>query len=648
MLSGSTSRRFADCRFPFPIMPRLATTLLSVLLLVATRAAEPLPVDAFIAAPEFRQPKLSPSGDTIALIYRQDFKDLVVLLDAATLQPRQGPTLSNLRVLNYWWKGDDTLLLLVEEVTGTAYFRAFNLKTQKTSELRQLNRRATSIVNPLAADPTHILVASATSTGHDLRRYDLVRDKAEVIEKNPGWVQQWFTNRAGEAIAGLGYVSDEWFMLVRDKPGADWKRVALGRRSQPDFRPWAVAPDQHRLLGYDYAATDTARVVARDPITGAQEEIFHSSEVDPSFNLVWGDDETRVRAIVYETDKPRFHYLEAADAQLAAAIDRSLPHTVNSIVSTSADESRLLIEATSDVVPELYFLLDRKAGQLRSLGGARTGLVLDRLARTRFFTFKASDGQMLSGRIVLPTVTNGQPGLIVSAGYDLTQRSNAVYQPFMQLWASRGYAVLEVNHRGVDGFGQAFAKAGEMKIATTMADDLADATRHAIAQGWGDPHRVAIIGQSAGGVLAVHTLVRHPDLFGAWISLGVPMDREAMGVDELAFGLHDTSNGRLRAKDVFRFDRYQREIDPSLQLGKVRVPSFHYFNRNLDERSRPKVEKALKNVGFDCTILVAPPPSTKDDPTVDSVDRRTHEETRRVYTAMLEFLQRHLPIRSAQ
>lgn len=633
-------------------MLRRITALLSacatlVCVAVGTSAPAPLPVDAFIAEPEFRNPKLSPNGASIALVYRQDFKEVVMLLDTATMQPRLGPTLSNLRVLNFWWKGDDTLLLLLEELNGQTYFRAFNLTTQTTSELRQLNRRATSIVNPLVGDPTHVLVASATSTGNDLRRYDLARDKAEVIEKNPGWVLHWFTNRAGEAIAGLGQVEDEWFMLVREKPTADWKRVALGRGSQPSFRPWAVAADQRRLLGYDYVTSDTARVVARDPITGAEDVIFHSPEIDPSYNLVWGDDETRVRAIAYETDKPRFHYLAEADAQLAAAIDRSLPQTVNNIISTSADESRLLIEATSDVVPELYFLLDRKSGRMQSLGGARSGLVLNRLARSRFFTFQARDGQKLSGRIILPEASAGKPGLIVSAGYDLTQRANAGYQPFMQLWASRGFAVLEVNHRGVEGFGQAFAKAGEMKVATTMADDLADAAHHAIAEGWVDARRVAIVGQGNGGVLALHTLVRHQELFGAWINLATPMDNGALDVDDLAFGLHDTSAGRLRAKDYFRLKRYQRELDPSLQLGKVRVPSFHYFTRNMNERSGAKVEKTMKHAGAECVILVTPKPPEKADQTMADFDRRTHEETRRVYSAMLDFLQRTLPARAA-
>lgn len=624
-------------------MFRKLCALLSACTTLATAAPPapaPLPIDAFIAEPEFRNPKLSPSGSSIAVVYRRDFQDVVVLLDSTTMQPRQGPTLSNLRLLNYWWKGDDTLLLLLGELNGQAYFRAFNLTTQKTSELRQLNREATQIVNPLVSDPTHVLVARATSTGNDLRRYDLVHDKAEVIEKNPGWVHRWLTNRAGNAIAGLGQVEDEWFMLVRENPTADWRRVELGRGSQPGFRPWAVAADQHRLLGYDYATADTARVVARDPITGAEDVIFHSPEVDPSYNLVWGDDETHVRAIAYETDQPRFHYLVEADAQLAAAIDRSLPHTVNNIVSTSADESRLLIEATSDVVPELYFLLDRKAGRLQSLGGARPGLVLDRLARSRFFTFPARDGQKLSGRILLPESPSGKPGLIVSAGYDLTQRVEATYQPFMQLWASRGYAVLEVNHRGVEGLGQAFAKAGEMKVATTMADDLADAARHAIAQGWVDARRVAIVGQGSGGVLALHTLVRHQDLFGAWIDLATPMDNSALDVDDLAFGLHDT---RRRAQDYFRLKRYQRELDPSLQLGKVRVPSFHYFPRNLRARSAASVEKAMKKSGVECVVLVTPPPPNREDPTVANLDRRTHEETHRVYSAMLDFLQRALP-----
>lgn len=606
-------------------------------------AAEPPPVSAFISAPDFRNPKLSPNGDTLAVVFRRDFADMVVLLDTATLQPRPGPSISNLRILNYWWKGNDTLLLLLEEVTGESYFRAFNLQTNQTSELRQLNRRAAQIVNPLVSDPDHVLVASATPTGSDLRRYDLVKDKMEVLEKNPGWVFRWLTDRAGQAVAGFGRLDDQWFMLVREKPGADWKRIDLGKRSSPDFWPMAVAPDQHRLIGYDYLTADTARAIYRDPLTGAEEELFHSPEVDPSFNLVWGDDETRVRAIAYETDSPRFHYLEPGDAKLAAEIDRALPNTTNSIVSTSADESRMLIQASSDIVPELYFLLDRKANRLQALGGARDGIVPERLVRSRYITFSARDGQKLSGRIILPSVSAGKPPLIVSAGATLNRRSTLVYQPFMQLLATRGYAVLEVNHRGVQGFGQSFAKAGEMKIATTMSDDLADAVRHVIGQGWVDPKRVAILGQDEGGVLALHALVRNQELYSAWINLETSMDLFAVNTESLAFGLHETSNGELKASELFKLRRYRRDLDPSLQLGFVKVPSFHYYSHSEHERSGYKVSKALKKTNVPFTVVVRALNKEKGDPTVMSIDRFNYQETLRAYTKLIEFLQERLP-----
>lgn len=634
--------RARDFLPPMKYLLGAALVLALQLPLVAAEASTPIPIEAFLADAEFRNPKLSPAGASLALIMRRDFADALVLLNADTLQPTPGPTLTNLRLVNYWWKGETKLLLLVQEATNYAYFVTFDLTTSKSKEIRAINRRPSWVVNPLAADPENVLLGSETSTGIELRKANLLSEKVTVTEKNPGWVQRWLTGRNGDAVAGLGREGGAWFMLVREKPGSDWRRVELGNRSVPDFWPLAVAADQRRIIGYDYRTADTARVVARDSQTGAEELLFHHPEVDADSNIVWGDDETRVRAIAYETDRPRFHYLDINDGELALQIDRALPGTVNSIISTSADESKLLIHAASDVVPERFHLLNRRTGRLTPLGGARGALNNVQLAPSRHLQFTARDGQALTGRIILPESGPRKPGLIVSAGADLTSRARKTYQPFMQLLASRGYAVLEVNHRGVDGFGQSFAKAGEMKIATTMGDDLADGARHVIAQGWVDPTRVVMLGQNDGGVLALHTLVRYPELFRAWINLETPLDADAVGAERLAFGIRETGAGgsSLRATDEFRLRRYGREIDPSAQLEKVRVPSFHYYGRYLHDRSGRRAEKTLKGLKQPYDYLIQVEFPRKTEMTTQEIDRFSFQETLRIYTRMVQFLER--------
>ncbi|MEK8170667.1 prolyl oligopeptidase family serine peptidase [Streptomyces sp. M19] len=72
-----------------------------------------------------------------------------------------------------------------------------------------------------------------------------------------------------------------------------------------------------------------------------------------------------------------------------------------------------------------------------------------------------------------------------------------------QLFANRGYAVLQVNFRGSTGYGKAFTKAAVGEFAGKMHDDLVDGVRWAVDQGYADPDRVAIMGGSYGGYSAL-------------------------------------------------------------------------------------------------------------------------------------------------
>ena len=54
------------------------------------------------------------------------------------------------------------------------------------------------------------------------------------------------------------------------------------------------------------------------------------------------------------------------------------------------------------------------------------------------------------------------------------------YDRYVQMLASRGYAVLQVNFRGSGGYGAAFEVAGYRQWGGAMQDDVTDATKWAI------------------------------------------------------------------------------------------------------------------------------------------------------------------------
>jgi dipeptidyl aminopeptidase/acylaminoacyl peptidase len=129
---------------------------------------------------------------------------------------------------------------------------------------------------------------------------------------------------------------------------------------------------------------------------------------------------------------------------------------------------------------------------------------------------KARDGLALNGYLTRPL---GQeqgknlPLIVLVHGGPIGIRDYWEYNPEVQMFASRGYAVLQVNYRGSGGYGERFEVAGYREWGGKMQDDVTDATRWAIEQGIADPKRICIYGGSYGGYAALMGAVREPDLY---------------------------------------------------------------------------------------------------------------------------------------
>jgi len=82
-------------------------------------------------------------------------------------------------------------------------------------------------------------------------------------------------------------------------------------------------------------------------------------------------------------------------------------------------------------------------------------------------------------------------------------RDTAEFDWISQALASRGYAVLQPEFRGSDGFGWAHMAAGFGQWGRKMQSDLADGVRFLASQGTIDPKRVCIVGASYGGYAAL-------------------------------------------------------------------------------------------------------------------------------------------------
>ena len=141
-------------------------------------------------------------------------------------------------------------------------------------------------------------------------------------------------------------------------------------------------------------------------------------------------------------------------------------------------------------------------------------------------TLPMRDGLKLQGYLTLPGPREGAPYPLVALVHGGPwARDIWGFDPEVQFLASRGYAVLQFNFRGSEGFGlsKGEAFAGDFR---GMVDDVADATRQLVAGGLADPRRLAIMGASFGGYAAAAAAAFHPDLYSCAVSISGFFDLE--------------------------------------------------------------------------------------------------------------------------
>jgi dipeptidyl aminopeptidase/acylaminoacyl peptidase len=145
------------------------------------------------------------------------------------------------------------------------------------------------------------------------------------------------------------------------------------------------------------------------------------------------------------------------------------------------------------------------------------------LAEPEPVTFVADDGETSHGLLYRPHSlefeSDGLPPALVSIHGGPTGQSTRSFSLRAQYFATRGFAVLEVNHRGSSGCGRAYRRALDGNWGVFDVADAVAGRRWLEREGLADPQRVGIIGGSAGGYTVLRTLTEHPGLFAVGLSL---------------------------------------------------------------------------------------------------------------------------------
>jgi dipeptidyl aminopeptidase/acylaminoacyl peptidase len=187
-----------------------------------------------------------------------------------------------------------------------------------------------------------------------------------------------------------------------------------------------------------------------------------------------------------------------------------LPYT--EISSISIDGDRLLLRGAGPTEPAVIAEVDL-AGQIEVLRRATPNVPeLEDISVPEHIEFPTTGGLKAYGNYYPPTNRSfvgpaGElPPLIVTSHGGPTASAFSGFQTGLQLFASRGYAVLDVDYGGSTGYGREFRKRLDGQWGIVDVDDCVAGAKYLAEQGLVDGERQAIRGGSASGFTTLAAL----------------------------------------------------------------------------------------------------------------------------------------------
>jgi dipeptidyl aminopeptidase/acylaminoacyl peptidase len=276
------------------------------------------------------------------------------------------------------------------------------------------------------------------------------------------------------------------------------------------------------------------------------------------------------------------HYFDAKSAQLQKDLHEVFPGDSLRLQNFSADGKRALVLVTNDRSPGKYYLYDETKQSVEQITARAPWIDPKLMGEVKPITYKARDGLDIAGYLTTPPgkAPKKLPLIVYPHGGPYAVRDIDGFDPYAQFFASRGYAVLQMNFRGSGGYGTKFLEAGAREWGGKMQDDVTDAVKWAVSQGVADEGRVCIFGASYGGYAALMGAAMTPDIYRCVISYAGVTDLESMFQPRIMgrIGYRDRAPEEIVFLNRMIGDRkdaeYLHERSPAWNAAKIRAPVF--------------------------------------------------------------------------
>ena len=512
----------------------------------AAQTAPLVPLEAFFAPPRLQDAELSPTGRWMAA--QTSVPDRRIGLMIFDMEGKEAPRFIEVSPKDnvdwFSWVSDEWLVFSVVSPADRSPYRPgrglLSVRRDGTGVrlliAREYEDTATYAKRRYLDYKHYFLALGAPGTNEVIvgqanydDRYEYQDTTPKVLNVSTGAVRGlldggpkadswWFDARGHARAASMTQkgVSTTWWA---DKAGA-WTEINKAPvYEQPYTVRYIDGDDQLFVRTTDAGGSMSLRRFDFATKKPSAEALIATPGFNSTFAVRRERDTGEVLGLTLLTDASTPVWFSPAMKNLQAKVDAKFPDNINLLwCSPCRDAKTVLVYTYSDRDPGSYVLWRVGENKWQLLGETRPDIDPRRMAALEFHRTKARDGEDLPVWVTRPRQAAGAaakpaPAVVLVHGGPFVRGTSWRWDDEAQFLASRGYVVIEPEFRGSRGYGESHHRAGWKQWGRAMQDDVTDALRFAVAQGWADASRACIMGSSYGGYSALMGLIKDPDLY---------------------------------------------------------------------------------------------------------------------------------------
>lgn len=223
-------------------------------------------------------------------------------------------------------------------------------------------------------------------------------------------------------------------------------------------------------------------------------------------------------------DQAYIHWMDERFKSIQKEIDRAVG-TERNLVLDYTDDLNLILFMNDDGMRGKIYFYNRNQNKLKLLVNHSKYLEPYDFPVRRVVEYKSFDGYSIEGYLVLPHDYEGKSiASIVMPVVGVRDRFFNAFNSWASFFASQGYAVLMINHRGSEGFGLKHYISGIENGQKLMTDDIAAAAEWLVESGYSSRDSVFLFGRAFGGQTGLLASIRHPGVFRGVAVMSAPLD----------------------------------------------------------------------------------------------------------------------------